>query len=46
MLQLADHVAHAVFLKYEQGNDSLMRPLLHKFDRDETRIHGLALKRP
>lgn len=46
MLQLADYVAHAIFLKYEQNDDSLLQPIQHKFDHDGTRIYGLVLKRP
>ena len=46
MLQLADHVAHAVFLKYEQQDDSLLRVILHRFDRHDGKTHGLVLKRP
>ena len=45
MLQLADHVAHAIFMKYEQGDDSLLTPIQHKFDSFEGRNHGLVLKR-
>jgi hypothetical protein len=44
MLQLADHVAHAVFLHFEQNDDSLLGPIEKKFDRDGTSIHGLVLK--
>lgn len=46
MLQLADYVAHAIFLKYEQGDDSLLRPIRNKFDHDDGRNHGLVLKQP
>ncbi len=45
MLQLADYVAHAIFMKYEQGDDSLLIPIQHKFDSFEGRNHGLVLKR-
>jgi hypothetical protein len=45
MLQLADYVAHAVFLEYEQNDDSLLQPIRHKFDHDESRSYGLVLKR-
>ncbi|SPF50445.1 conserved hypothetical protein [Candidatus Sulfopaludibacter sp. SbA4] len=45
MLQLADYVAHAIFLKFEQNDDSLLRPIQDKFDHVGTRNHGLVLKR-
>lgn len=46
MLQLADYVAHAIYLKYEQDDDSLLKPIRNKFDHDETRSYGLVVKRP
>lgn len=44
MLQLADYVAHAVFQKYEHADDSMLSPILHKFDRYEGKLHGLLHK--
>jgi hypothetical protein len=41
MLQLADYVAHAVFHHFDHGDSSLLHPILHKFDRDADRVHGL-----
>lgn len=43
LLQLADLIAHAVWLLYEKRNDELVGPLLEYFDQDlEGRLHGLA----
>jgi hypothetical protein len=41
MLQLADHVAHAVFLKFERGDASLFEEIQDCFDQHEGRVHGL-----
>ena len=43
MLQLADHVAHAIYLNYEQEDESLLKVIRNKFDRDETRQFGLVI---
>jgi len=37
LFQLADYVAHAVFLKFERNDDSLLKPIQNKFDHDSTR---------
>ena len=42
MLQLADFVAHAVYLAYERGDDTLLKPLLARFDQKDGVLHGLA----
>jgi len=42
LLQLADFVAHAVFLLYERKDPSLLRPFLNRFDQKEGVLHGLA----
>lgn len=44
MLQLADHVAHAIFLHFEQNDDSLLSRIENKFDQEGGRMHGLVLK--
>jgi hypothetical protein len=43
-IQLADHVAYAVFRRYQAGDTSYLDPIVHKFDADDTRIHGLVHK--
>lgn len=42
MLQLADYVAHALFLLYERRDASLVRPIIDKFDATGGIYHGLA----
>ena len=42
LLQLADLVAHAVWLLYEKRNPELIRPLLSYFDRRGGTLHGLV----
>jgi hypothetical protein len=42
LLQLADFVAHAVWLLYEKRDASLLRPLLPHFDFHDGILHGLA----
>lgn len=42
LLQLADLVAHAVWLLYEKRNASLVRSLLPHFDCHDGVLHGLA----
>jgi len=41
MLQLADHVAHAVFLKFERGDGTLFDEIRNCFDQHDGRVHGL-----
>lgn len=45
LLQLADIVAHAVFLLYERRNPSLIREILPRFGQDRGTLHGLAHSR-
>lgn len=42
LLQLADYVAHAVFLLYERRNPYLIRPIIDRFDRKNGVLHGLV----
>lgn len=42
LLQVADLVAHAVFMLYERKDASLIRPFLDRFDRKDGVIHGLV----
>jgi hypothetical protein len=42
LLQLADYVAHAVFLLYERRNPELIRPILDRFDCKHGVVHGLV----
>ena len=42
LLQVADFVAHAVFLSYDRRDPSLVRRLLHRFDQKDGILHGLA----
>jgi len=42
LLQIADLVAHAVFLMYERGEPRLLRQLLPAFDQMDGVLHGLA----
>lgn len=46
LLQLADFVAHAVFLLYERRDSNLIRPILARFDQKDGVLHGLAHYRP
>jgi hypothetical protein len=45
LLQLADIVAHAVFLLYERRDPSLIREFLHRFDKKDGVLHGLVHRR-
>ena len=42
LLQLADYVAHALFLLYEKQNPSLAKSIIQKFDQSGGVIHGLV----
>jgi hypothetical protein len=42
LLQVADLVAHAVFILYEQRDPSLIRGLLSRFDQKDGTLHGLV----
>jgi hypothetical protein len=41
LLQLADFVAHAVFMMYERRDTGLIRKFLHRFDQKDGVLHGL-----
>ena len=41
LLQLADYVAHALFLLFEHRNPSLARPILQRIDTTDGVLHGL-----
>ncbi len=41
LIQLADHVAYAVFRRYEAQDANYLDPILFKFDAEEGKIHGL-----
>ena len=41
LLQIADFVAHAVFLLYERRDPSLIRKFIHRFDQKDGVVHGL-----
>ncbi len=43
-IQLADHVAYAVFRRYQGSDTSYIDPVLPKFDADQGRMHGLVHK--
>jgi hypothetical protein len=45
IVQLADHVAYAVFRRYEAGDTSYLDIILPKFDSQQGTLHGLAHKR-
>lgn len=42
MLQLADYVAHALFLLYERRDASLIKSIINRFDATRGVYHGLA----
>jgi Protein of unknown function (DUF3800) len=41
LMQLADFAAYAVYRWYEQGDDSYLRTIYPKFDRQGNKLHGL-----
>ena len=43
-IQLADHVAYAVFRRYESGDTQYLDRIASKFDAEDGIIHGLAHK--
>ena len=43
-IQLADHVAYAVFRRYQSGDPQYFDRISHKFDAEGSIIHGLAHK--
>lgn len=44
VIQLADHVAHAVFRRYQAGDTQYFDRIAHKFDSEDGVVHGLAHK--
>jgi hypothetical protein len=42
LLQLADFVAHGLFLMYERNDPSLMKMIIRKFDQTNGTLHGLV----
>ncbi len=44
MIQLADHVAYAVFRRYESGDTQYLDLIASKFDEKDGIVHGLAHK--
>lgn len=44
LIQLADHVAYAVFRRYNAGDTSYFDRIAHRFDSHEGRLHGLVHK--
>jgi len=43
-IQLADHIAYAVFRRYEWGDTSYLDIIVSKFDESGGKIHGLVHK--
>jgi len=43
-IQLADHVAYALYRRYESGDINYFNVIQNHFDEDNGRIHGLAHK--
>jgi hypothetical protein len=41
-IQLADHIAYAVFRAYECGDFSYLNRVLGKFDQEDGKLHGLV----
>ena len=46
VIQLADHVAYAVFRRYQAGDTQYFDPIASKFDSEDRIVHGLAHKEP
>ncbi len=44
LIQLADHIAYAVFRRYESGDTSYLDIILPKFDKENGVLHGLVHK--
>jgi hypothetical protein len=44
LIQLADHIAYAVFRRYNSGDSSYLDPILGRFDVDRGVLHGLVHK--
>lgn len=43
-VQIADHIAYAVFRRYEAGDTSFFDIIAPRFDEDNNRVHGLVHK--
>jgi len=43
-IQLADHLAYAVFRRYDANDTSYIDPVLRKFDSEQGKLHGLVHK--
>jgi hypothetical protein len=41
LIQIADFAAHAVYRWYEHGDDSYLTRIQPKFDRQDSKLHGL-----
>jgi len=41
IMQLADFTAYAVFRWYEANDDTYLKTILKKFDRQDQKLHGL-----
>ncbi len=41
LVQIADFTAYALFRWYESKDDTYLKLILHKFDREGDKIHGL-----
>ena len=46
VIQLADHVAYAVFRRYQSGDTQYLDRIAAKFDAEDGIVHGLAHKEP
>jgi hypothetical protein len=44
LIQIADHIAYAVFRRYEAGDTSYLDLILQKFDSESGVLHGLVHK--
>ena len=44
VIQLADHVAYAVFRRYQSGDTQYLDRIASKFDAEDGIVHGLAHK--
>ena len=44
LIQLADHVAYAVFRRYERSDTEYFDIIVNKFNSEEGKLHGLAHK--
>lgn len=42
LIQLADHIAHAVFRRYQAKDTRFFDPICPRFDRNQGKIHGLV----